>query len=239
MRYTRVLAILFLLFSLFNTVASPLTTVKAADDDCRTFTETTHKICGRFLQYWESHGQLAQQGLPISDVFMEVNAPPPAGDGNVHKVQYFERARFEYHEENQPPYDVLLGLLGTEQFTAKYQGVTPIDKEVQPPLGTCQLFDETQLDVCANFLTYWKNHGQLAQEGLPVSDYFGETNAPPPAGDGKDHVVQYFERARFEYHYENEGTQYEILLGLLGTEQFAKKYPNGEPPIVAYPLPLN
>jgi hypothetical protein len=31
-------------------------------------------------------------------------------------VQYFERARFEYHPENQPPYDVLLGLLGRQLF---------------------------------------------------------------------------------------------------------------------------
>jgi glucose/arabinose dehydrogenase len=29
-------------------------------------------------------------------------------------VQWFERARFELHPENQPPYDVLLGLLGNE-----------------------------------------------------------------------------------------------------------------------------
>jgi hypothetical protein len=27
-------------------------------------------------------------------------------------VQYFERARFEHHPENAPPYDVLLGQFG-------------------------------------------------------------------------------------------------------------------------------
>jgi hypothetical protein len=29
-------------------------------------------------------------------------------------------------------------------------------------------------------------------------------------------MVQYFERARFELHPENAGTQYEVLLGQLG-----------------------
>ncbi len=32
--------------------------------------------------------------------------------------------------------------------------------------------------------------------------------------------MQYFERARFEQHPENKGTQYEVLQGLLGREMF-------------------
>ena len=40
-------------------------------------------------------------------------------------VQYFERARFEHHPENQPPYDVLLGLLGREALNARYGGQLP------------------------------------------------------------------------------------------------------------------
>ncbi len=37
-----------------------------------------------------------------------------------YQVQHFERARFEYHPENAAPYDLLLGLLGREQYRAKY-----------------------------------------------------------------------------------------------------------------------
>lgn len=37
-----------------------------------------------------------------------------APDGRRHAVQYFERARFEFHPANTPPYDVLPGLLGVE-----------------------------------------------------------------------------------------------------------------------------
>lgn len=90
-----------------------------AADDCQNFPETGFQVCGKFLTYWKSHGGLAQQGFPISNVFDELNQPPPAGDGKVHKVQYFQRARFEEHPENQPPFDVLLGLLGAEQYTSK------------------------------------------------------------------------------------------------------------------------
>jgi hypothetical protein len=35
-------------------------------------------------------------------------------DGNEYQVQWFERARFEYHPQNTAPYDVLFGLLGNE-----------------------------------------------------------------------------------------------------------------------------
>ena len=106
----------------------------SADSDCQSFTNTPYKVCGRFLDYYRTHGGLTQQGLPISDVFEEKNPPSPAGDGQTHRVQYFERARFEEHLENQPPYDILLGLIGTEQFKAKYAGPTP--KPVGTPVPT-------------------------------------------------------------------------------------------------------
>ena len=35
-------------------------------------------------------------------------------DGIERQVQWFERARFELHPQNAPPYNVLLGLLGNE-----------------------------------------------------------------------------------------------------------------------------
>src|SRR5215207_1466158 len=80
----------------------------------RCFTETGFCVGGRFLDYWEANGGLAQQGLPITAVIEERSA----FDGKVYRVQYFERARFEQHPENPAPHDVLLGLLGIEQFAA-------------------------------------------------------------------------------------------------------------------------
>jgi hypothetical protein len=71
------------------------------------FDETGHNLGGRFLEYWQQNGGLAVFGFPLSEEFEEV-----LGDGKTYRVQYFERARFEAHPENQPPYDVLLGQFG-------------------------------------------------------------------------------------------------------------------------------
>jgi plastocyanin/methionine-rich copper-binding protein CopC len=82
------------------------------------FKETGKRVGGKFLAYWNSHGGLAQQGYPISDEFQERSDL----DGKTYTVQYFERAVFELHPENQPPYDVLLSQLGTFRYNAKYGG---------------------------------------------------------------------------------------------------------------------
>src|SRR5262249_40262821 len=69
-----------------------------------------------FLDYWNSHGGLTQQGYPISGLLTEVSDL----NGQTYTVQYFERAVFEYHPENQPPYNVLLSQLGTFRYHQKY-----------------------------------------------------------------------------------------------------------------------
>jgi hypothetical protein len=95
----------------------------------RCFTETGHCVGGAFLRYWEAHGGLAQQGLPLTAAFPEVSPT----DGKAYTVQYFERARFERHPENAAPYDVLLGLLGREQHTLRYAGYCHVLNKVSPP----------------------------------------------------------------------------------------------------------
>ena len=82
----------------------------------RFFPETGKTLSGRFLEYWEQNGGLAQQGYPISEPFMEKSDL----DGKTYQVQYFERAVFELHPENKPPYDVLLSQLGTFRYREKY-----------------------------------------------------------------------------------------------------------------------
>src|SRR5438045_1535459 len=86
-----------------------ITTVHAQPSPpCQTFPETGKTACGKFLAYWQQHGGLPQQGFPISGEFQERSDV----DGKTYTVQYFERAVFELHPENKPPYDVLLSLLG-------------------------------------------------------------------------------------------------------------------------------
>jgi hypothetical protein len=92
-----------------------------AGEDVIYFPESKHTLRGNFLNYWEKHGGLAQFGYPLSEEFEEKSAL----DGKTYLVQYFERNRFEYHpEQRDPKFRMLLGLLGTEQFTRTY-GFTP------------------------------------------------------------------------------------------------------------------
>ena len=89
---------------------------------CRFFAETGHNICGNILGAWRAQGlefdgrkgtseaeSLALFGLPLSDLQSET-----FGGDKRYVVQWFERARFELHPENAPPYNILLGLLGAE-----------------------------------------------------------------------------------------------------------------------------
>jgi len=64
------------------------------------------------------------------------------------------------------------------------------------------------------FKDYWQGNGGLPVFGYPLTEAFGERSAD----SGDVFPVQYFERQRLEYHYENYGTPYEILLGRLGAE---------------------
>lgn len=88
---------------------------------CQFFPETGHNVCGEILAAWRAGGlefdgrrgksaaeSLALFGLPLSDAQTETI------EGKQYTVQWFERARFELHPENAPPYNVLLGLLGRE-----------------------------------------------------------------------------------------------------------------------------
>jgi hypothetical protein len=181
----------------------------------RTFSETGKTASGLFLEYWDTHGGLAQQGYPISNVFGEVSDL----NGQPYTVQYFERAVFEYHPENQPPFNVLLSQLGTFQYKRKYNTGAP-NQQPNTSAGSV-LFPETGKRVGGKFLAYWQDHGSLAQQGLPISEEFVEKSDL----DGKDYLVQYFERAVFEYHPENQ-PPYDVLLSQLGTFQYKQKYGN-------------
>ena len=56
--------------------------------------------------------------------------------------------------------------------------------------------------------------------GYPLSEPFQERNP----SDGKTYLVQYFERNRLEHHPEYIGTPSEVLLGLLGVQEYARRY---------------
>jgi hypothetical protein len=133
-------------------------------------------------------------------------------------VQYFERAVFEYHPENQPPFNILLSQLGTFQYRKKYPGDAPAQQANTAPGSV--LFSETGKRLGGSFLQYWQQHGSLAQQGFPISNEFTEVSDL----NGKPYTVQYFERAVFEKHPEN-ASPYDVLLSQLGTFRYKDKYP--------------
>ncbi|MFL5732724.1 MAG: alpha/beta hydrolase fold domain-containing protein [Chloroflexia bacterium] len=190
--------------------------VRNAQSGDRYFAETGKSLYGRFLDYWNAHGGLAQQGYPISEQLKETSDT----DGKPYTVQYFERAVFELHPENTPPNDVLLSLLGSFRYKQKYpNGATGQQPNTAP--GSL-LFPETGKRVEGRFLEYWRANGGLAQQGYPISDEFQERSDQ----DGKTYTVQYFERAVFEYHPENKAP-YDLLLSQLGTFRYKVRYAAG------------
>ena len=176
---------------------------------------TKHTIEPRFLRYWHQNGGLAQYGYPISEPFYTVTP-----EGKRMLVQYFERNRFEYHPENAgTAYAVQLGLIGNHFGAfAQQQQPGPFARQSGNTEPGQMYFAETGHTLRNAFKRHWLSTGGLAQYGYPISEEFYEVNPV----DGETYVVQYFERARFEWHPEHIGTQYEVLLGLLGTQLLAE-----------------
>jgi DMSO/TMAO reductase YedYZ molybdopterin-dependent catalytic subunit len=181
----------------------------------RIFPETGHTLGGEFLEFWQRHGGLTTFGYPITEEFDEESLI----DGQVHRVQYFERQRFELHPENAAPNNVQLGLLGLEALPGA-QAHPPADPHTGPD---CDYFEQTGHNACSRFREHWQQHGGLLIFGYPVTEEFQAEL------DGGTYTTQHFERARFEYHPENE-SPYEVLLGLLGIEALLERYGGNPPP---------
>ncbi len=180
------------------------------------FPQTKHNLGGIFKKYWQAHGGLGQFGLPKTEPVREVNPV----DGKVYLVQYFERSRMEYHPELAGSgNEVELGLIGRQETTNRSGDAAfkPIAVSVSYP--SHYYFSQTSHSVSNGFLNYWLKNGGLSQFGYPISEEFDEKNP----GDGKLHTVQYFERGRFEYYPEYNGTDYEVQLGLLGNSLLQQK----------------
>jgi hypothetical protein len=162
----------------------------------RYFGETGKTVRGPFLTHWETRGGLAIYGFPLSDEFEQV-----LSDGQAYTVQYFERARFEWHPDAPDPYKVQLGQFGRQLHP------------LYPPVPDCRCglyFTETGHNIAGRFRDYWERNGGLAQFGYPITDEVTET-----LEDGGQYTVQWFERARFEHHPENPAP-YDVLLGQFG-----------------------
>jgi plastocyanin len=185
--------------------------VGGGSEESVNFPETGFTVKGRFLTYWRAHGlefgdagisyreSLGLFGFPISDEKTE-----KLEDGKEYSVQYFERARFEYHPENADPANqVLLGQFG--------RILHPADPPVAQKPGAT-FFNETGHNLEGKFATYWNLNGGLPIFGFPLSEQIQEK-----LSDGNTYTVQYFERARLELHPE-ANPPYDVQLGQFGRQ---------------------
>ena len=170
---------------------------------CDFFIETGHNLCHGFRAYWWQYGGLPIFGYPITEELQE----------NGHTVQYFERARFEWHPGEWPGrYDVELGLLGAMLADAKnLRGTAPFQQAGPSHTAGSVYFTGTGHNLGGGFKSYWDAFGGLAIFGYPISEELQENGV----------TVQYFERQRFEWHPGAWPARFDVLLGRLGAEYWA------------------
>ncbi|HEX5501998.1 MAG TPA: N-acetylmuramoyl-L-alanine amidase [Thermomicrobiales bacterium] len=181
----------------------PVADPHSTSPDLLYFAQTRHTLGGAFLHYWNKFGGLAQFGYPLTEEFAEIND----ADDQEYTVQYFERARFEHHPEHAgTDYEVLLGLVGR-----LYHAVDPPAKPIAD--STHVYYPQTGHNLGGMFRYYWEQYGGLFVYGYPLTEEIAEKSRI----DGKVYTVQYFERARFEFHGENTGKS-QVLLGHLGRQ---------------------
>jgi len=212
MRRAQFLPTLVMMAALLLTSVSA-THLQTSDEDCRYFPETDRYVCGEFLEFYESRGALEIFGYPLTEAFDD----PTRGL----RVQYFQRARMEWHPQNPEPYKLQLGLL-VDELGYRFPKASP---EKIPPFNSAlqHYFPETGHVVSYAFLDYFREKGGIDIFGYPRSEFMYE--------DG--YVVQYFQRARMEWHPEDaSGPRMRLTnLGEIYIERFGipESYDNVQP----------
>jgi hypothetical protein len=169
---------------------------------CEYFPETGHYVCDEFLVFFEARGGAEVFGYPLTEAFED-----PA---RRLWVQYFQRARMEWHPYNPAAYNVQLGLL-IDELGYTYP---PISQDERPAFNSSvhHYFPQTGHVVSYAFLKHFREKGGLDIFGYPRSEFMYENG----------YIVQYFQRARMEWHPEAaEGSQMRLTnIGELYLEKF-------------------
>lgn len=167
----------------------------------RYFNETGHNIGTRVKTFYEQNGDVAIFGLPLTEVIRE---------GNL-DVQYFERAKVELHPEFDPAWYVSLSQLGRRLAEGRTEAAfAPVPAGAEDANTT--YFPQTGHNLRFGFREFWRRNGGIPIFGYPLSEEFTEISPD----DGREYTVQYFERAKFEYHPETPGRT--IQLARLGAQ---------------------
>lgn len=161
------------------------------------FAATGKTVQNDFLQTFNHYG-LQAIGYPLSNELQE--------NGQV--VQYFERVRMERHSDlASKGYGVLMTRLG--------DALSKPNQPFSTPSSISQssiLINLTNHTLSEPFLSFWKTRGGVDLFGYPISQ--------PMSQDGM--TVQWFERARFEYHPDLQSKGQPIQLTLLGKAAYEK-----------------
>lgn len=183
--------------------ASPASAAPATQqsDGFTFYPQTGHNVGMQVKQFFDANGGLEVFGLPLTEVFV---------DASGLEVQYFERARFELHPTE--PVASRLSLTRIGSILTEGRTEPEFNWLVASSNPERDFYPESGHTLGGAFRWFWQSHGGLSVFGYPISEEFNEWDE----ASGQTYLVQYFERARFEYHPENVGTPYEVLIGSLG-----------------------
>ncbi len=160
----------------------------AQSTEVQFFPETGHHVRGDFLRFYKSvPDPRLVFGYPITEQIT-------SRDGKT--VQYFQRARFELRTELAENQRVQLTPVGQ----ILYQ---PADQLRLDNTAGCDRF-ATGYSVCFAFLDFLKANGGTAQFGNPISPFEFHENL----------IVQYFEKARFEWRADRPEGQRVVITDL-------------------------
>ncbi len=180
--------------------------------DLRYFPDTGYVIGYAFLNFWNANGGATIFGFPLTNEVLD-----PASQLSV---QYFERARFEYHPEAAGSPQVVqltnVGRIITAGRTdPRYDNNSAFPPQPLVPAGSDRsYYVQTQHSIGGQFKQFFDQNGGTFVFGYPISEETIEANPT----DGVAYTVQWFERARFEFHPEFNGTPNAIELGQLGRQ---------------------
>lgn len=201
----RRLLVAALLFAALLAITPAITTTAAPNSVF--FAATGYNLSAPLLNYWQENGDLPIFGYPISQAFQ-------TADGST--VQYFERSALVV----SPNGKISIALLGTA--LSQGQSFPPVKSFANS--SKHEYFKQTGHSLNNRFLAYWKANGGIAQFGYPISE---------PTDVGSHGVIQWFERARFEWDDRNPDV---VTLGLLGRE-YVKLHPLDGSATVPAPKP--
>ncbi len=190
---------------------------RPSDPEALVFTETGHSISEPFLSGWLARGGLEGPGLPLTRPYARQNL-----EGEWLLVQDFERARLEHHPEFAgEPAEILGAPVGRELALTHPDQDFFVSPSPCLPSANRTCFDGIGFGIEAGFRDYWLAHDGEIRFGLPISSEFTENGV----------TVQYFERARLEWHSELPPGEQIVVAAVVREQLIAQGWllPDGTP----------